>query len=378
MTQIGGMTLERRISMSGPDIGEREIELTVEVLRSGVLSIGPMVERFEALVARRVGARHAVAVSSGTAGLHLALAASGVRAGDEVITSSFSFVASANAIAFLGARPVFVDIDPETLNLDPSLVERAVTPRTRAILPVHVFGQPADMDPLRAIADRHRLALIEDSCEAIGAEYRGRQAGTIGDAGVFAFYPNKQITTGEGGIIVTDRDDLAAMYRSLRNQGRDVFDTWLQHSRLGYNYRLSELHAAVGVGQMERFDVLLDQRADVAEQYRRLLSGVDGVECPHIASTTTRTSWFVYVVRLDPGLERDHVIERLQTRGVPSRPYFPPIHLLAHYVDSYGHRAGDLPITEREARRMLALPFHGRMPGEDVDYVCQSLDWALR
>ena len=374
---MSGIILDRQIGMSGPDIGEREIELTLEVLRSGVLSIGPMVERFEALVAGRIGSRHAVAVSSGTAGLHLCLAANGIGAGDEVITSSFSFVASANVVAFQGARPVFVDIEPGSLNIDPDLVERAITPRTRAILPVHVFGQPADMDRLRAIADRHGLAIVEDACEAIGAEYRGRHAGTLGDAGVFAFYPNKQVTTGEGGIIATDRDDLAALFRSLRNQGRDVFDTWLQHSRLGYNYRLSELHAAIGVGQMERFDDLLRQRAQVAEAYSRRIALIDGVEPPRTVPTTTKASWFVYVVRLDPGVDRTRVIERLQTRGVPSRPYFPPIHLQPHYAATYGHRPGDLPVTEAEASRTLALPFHGRLSDVDVDYVCEVLRWAL-
>ena len=374
---MGGMIVGRTLGMSGPDITRREEELTLEVLRSGVLSIGPMVERFEALVAERIGVRHAVAVSSGTAGLHLCLSACGVQAGDEVITTSFSFVASANAVVYQGARPVFVDIDPVTLNIDPALVERAITPRTRALLPVDVFGQPADMDPLRVIAERHRLALIEDSCEAIGAEYRGRPAGTLGDAGVFAFYPNKQVTTGEGGIIVTNDDRVAATVRSQRNQGRDEFDAWLQHSRLGYNYRLSELHAAVGVGQMERFDDLLRQRAQVAEMYNRRLARVAGVEVPRVAATTTQASWFVYVVRLEPALDRRHVIERLQTRGVPSRPYFPPIHLQPHYQQTYGYRVGQLPVTEREAQRTIALPFHGKLTEEDVEYVSDALEWAL-
>jgi perosamine synthetase len=309
--------------------------------------------------------------------LHLCLSACGVQAGDEVITTSFSFVASANAVVYQGARPVFVDIDPVTLNIDPALVERAITPRTRALLPVDVFGQPADMDPLRVIAERHRLALIEDSCEAIGAEYRGRPAGTLGDAGVFAFYPNKQVTTGEGGIIVTNDDRVAATVRSQRNQGRDEFDAWLQHSRLGYNYRLSELHAAVGVGQMERFDDLLRQRAQVAEMYNRRLARVAGVEVPRVAATTTQASWFVYVVRLEPALDRRHVIERLQTRGVPSRPYFPPIHLQPHYQQTYGYRVGQLPVTEREAQRTIALPFHGKLTEEDVEYVSDALEWAL-
>jgi perosamine synthetase len=373
----GGLSLDRVIGMSAPDIGEREIELTVEVLRSGVLSIGPMVERFESLVAARVGTRHAIAVSSGTAGLHMCLAAAGITAGDEVITTSFSFVASANVIALQGARPVFVDIDASTLNIDPALIERAITPRTRAILPVHVFGQPVDMDPVREIAGRHGLRVIEDACEAIGAEYRGRPAGALGEAGVFAFYPNKQITTGEGGIIVTDSDDLALLHRSLRNQGRDVFDGWLQHSRLGYNYRLSELHAAVGVAQMERFDELLDKRAGVAAMYEQCIAQLDGVEPPSIAPTTTRSSWFVYVVRLGAGVERNAVVTRLHAEGIPSRPYFPPIHLLPHYRQAFGHAPGDLPVTEREAARTLALPFHARLSASDVNRICDALANSL-
>jgi perosamine synthetase len=363
--------------MSAPDIGVREIELTLEVLRSGTLSIGPMVERFESLVAQRFGVPHAVAVSSGTAGLHLGLIGAGIGSGDEVITTAFSFVASANVVVFQGARPVFVDVDPTTLNIVPDLVERAITARTKAILPVHVFGQPADMDPLLELARRHGLTVIEDACEAIGSEYRGRPAGALGELGVFAFYPNKQITTGEGGVILTGRSDLADLFRSLRNQGRDVFDGWLQHSRLGYNYRLSELHAAVGVGQMERVDELLNQRSRVADAYNRRLARVPAVEVPGVAPTTTRTSWFVYVVRLDPRLDRDRIIQRLQERGVPSRPYFPPIHLLPHFASGYGHRPGDLPVTERESRRTLALPFHGRLAPADIDYVGEALEWAI-
>jgi perosamine synthetase len=363
--------------MSRPDIGEREAELIAEVLKSGVLSIGPMVERFEALVASKVGARHAIAVSSGTAGLHLCAAALGVGPGDEVITPSFSFVASSNAIGFTGARPVFVDIDPHTLNIDPSLIERAITPRTKAILPVDVFGQAADLDPIREIAGRWELPIIEDSCEALGAAYQGRAAGTLGDAGVFAFYPNKQITTGEGGMIVTDRDDLAALCRSLRNHGRDVFDTWLQHSRFGYNYRLSELHAAIGVAQMERIDTLLEKRARVAAAYDARLAEMKRVEPPAVAPSTTRPSWFVYVVRLAAGIDRDGLIERLLELGIPSRPYFPPIHLQPHYRSAYSYGPGDFPITEREAQRTLALPFHGNLTETDVDYVCERLAACL-
>lgn len=349
------------------------MSLVQEVMRSGVLSIGPVVERFEAMIAARAGTRHAVAVNSGTAGLHECIIASGIGDGDEVITSSFSFVASANAIAYERARPVFVDIDPLTLNIDPNRIEDAITPRTRGIMPVHVFGQPADMDPIRDIAARHRLVIIEDACEAIGAAYKGRAAGTLGDAGVFAFYPNKQITTGEGGVIVTDRDDIALACRSLRNQGRDVHDSWLQHTRLGFNYRLSELHAAVGVGQLERFDELMERRARVAAAYTKRIARIEGVEPPAMASTTTTASWFVYVVRLDASVDRDALIIALQERGIPSRPYFPPIHLQPHYRTAYGCAEGDLPVTESIASRTLALPFHADLPEEDVEYVCATI-----
>ena len=372
------LSIDRRIGMSAPDIGQREIELITDVLKSGVLSIGPMVERFEELVSAKVGAKHAIAVSSGTAGLHVCAAALGIGSGDEVITPSFSFVASANAIAYTGAIPVFVDIERETLNIDPSLIERAITRRTKAILPVGVFGQAADMDAIAEIAGRHGLPIIEDACEALGAEYRGRPAGTLGDVGVFAFYPNKQITTGEGGLIVTNRDEVAALCRSLRNHGRDVFDGWLQHSRLGYNYRLSELHAAVGVAQMERIDTLLEKRAHVAALYVARLARVDGVEPPVVASSTTRASWFVYVVRLAPEIDRDGVIERMSSRGIPSRPYFPPIHLQPHYRTAYGYAPGQFPVTEREARRTLALPFHGNLTESDVNYVCEGLAACLQ
>lgn len=369
--------IRREIGMSSPSLSSREMELLERVMRSNVLSIGPMVEEFEAHVARLTGTSHAVAVNSGTAGLHACLIAAGVSDGDEVITSSYSFVASANAVAYERARPVFVDIDPVSLNLDPARIEDAITERTRAIMPVHVFGQPADMDPILDIARRRNLAVIEDACEAIGAAYKGRQAGTMGDAGVFAFYPNKQITTGEGGVIVTDRQDLADACRSLRNQGRDVHDGWLQHTRLGFNYRMSELHAAVGVGQLERFDDLMTRRARVAGWYAAGLSNVSAIDAPTIVDSTTATSWFVYVVRLAPGIDRNAVIEKLAARGVPSRPYFPPIHLQPHYRATYGYTEGSLPITEDLGSRTLALPFHGDLPQDDVTFVCEALHAAV-
>jgi len=362
-----------QVPMSGPDITDAEIELINQVLRTPYLSIGPMLKRFEQDMACFVGTKYAAGVSSGTAGLHLCVRAAGIGEGDEVITTPFSFVASANCMLYERATPVFVDIEPGSLNIDPQRIEDAITPRTRAILPVHAFGQPADMDPILQVARRHNLWVIEDACEAIGAEYKGRQAGTLGDAAVFAFYPNKQMTTGEGGIIVTDRADWDALYRSLRNQGRDVFDAWLDHSRLGYNYRLDELSAALGVAQLARLEELLAKRERVAQMYNERLSTVDGLDIPYISATTTRMSWFVYVIRLGPGIERTAVMAGLEERGIPSRPYFTPIHLQPFYRKLFGYREGDFPITERLGQSALALPFYGNLDEEKVEYVCQNL-----
>jgi len=374
----GGERLGRmEVPMSRPDIGEREIEAVTQVLRTPYLSIGPMLERFEEAMAQFVGARHAVGVSSGTAGLHLCVVAAGIGSGDEVITTPFSFVASANCVLYERGRPVFVDIEPDALNIDPQRIEGAITPRTRAILPVHAFGQPADMDAILAIARRHNLWVLEDACEATGAEYKGRKAGVLGDAAVFAFYPNKQITTAEGGMIVTNRDDWNDLFRSLRNQGRDVFDTWLSHSRLGYNYRLDELSAALGAAQMERVEELLAKRAQVAQMYNAGLSQVSGVSVPYLSPATTRSSWFVYVVRLARGIDRDQVMRRLEARGVASRQYFACIHLQPFFRQMFGYREGDFPVAEQAARSVLALPFYGALSKEQVDYVCRSLREAI-
>jgi perosamine synthetase len=370
-------TKQMQVPMSRPDIGEAEIELVNQVLRTPYLSIGPMLERFEQGMARCIGTQHAVGVSSGTAGLHLCVRAAGIGEGDEVITTPFSFVASANCVLYERARPVFVDIEPDSLNIDPQRIEDAVTPRTRAILPVHAFGQPADMAHILDIARRHGLWVIEDACEAVGAEYKGRKVGTLSDAAVFAFYPNKQMTTGEGGIIVTDRDDWNALFRSLRNQGRDASHTWLCHARLGYNYRLDELSAALGVAQLQRIEGLLQKRERVAQMYNERLAQIDGVTLPFITPTTTRLSWFVYVIRLPRGINRDTVVEKLAKRGIPSRPYFTPIHLQPFYSQTFGYQAGDFPVTERVAERVLALPFYGGMEEEKVDYVCVNLRDAI-
>ncbi len=373
-----------KIPMCEPDITAAERVAVDEVLRGTTLSIGPRLELFERRIASYVGARHAAGVSSGTAGLHLCMLAAGVGEYDLVITTPFSFVASANAAMYVRARPIFVDVEPRALTIDPQrLADTARTlsrrhgRRLKAILPVHVFGQTADMDPILEIAQRYGLAVIEDACEAIGAEYKGRSAGTIGDAGVFAFYPNKQMTTGEGGMIVTDDPGWDALFRSLRNQGRDTFDGWLAHSRLGYNYRLDELSAALGAVQAARLDELLAKRERVAGWYAARLAGLEGVERPAPAPWTTRMSWFVYVVRLAPRHDRDGVIRELEARGIPARPYFPPIHLQPFYRGRFGLRPGDFPVTEAAGASCLALPFFGTMREEQVDTVCGALAEAL-
>ena len=368
--------------MCEPDLTEAERAAVQEVLRTPILSLGPQLDLFERKLAARVGARHAVGVSSGTAGLHLCMLAAGVGEGDLVLTTPFSFVASANCILYVHGTPVFVDVDPATLTIDPDALARkarslARRGRLKAILPVHIFGQPADMEPILEIARRFGLAVIEDACEAIGATYKGRAVGSLGDAGVFAFYPNKVITTGEGGMIVTHDPAWDALFRSLRNQGRDVFDGWLTHSRLGYNYRLDELSATLGVVQVERLDELLCRRERVAGWYAERLQRLEGIVLPTLASWTTRMSWFVYVIRLEAAAERDRVIRELARRGIPARPYFPPIHLQPFYRQRFGFAPGSFPVAEAAGGACLALPFSGMMREEQVDVVCGELGEVL-
>ena len=366
--------------MSSPDITAAEVEAVNAVLQTPFLSIGPQIDAFEQATAQYVQAKHGIGVNSGTAGLHLGIIAADVQPGDLVITTPFSFIASANSILYERGVPVFVDVDPRTGNIDPALVAEAAEARwktagggLKAILPVHAFGQPADMDPILDVAKRYGLRVIEDACEAIGAEYKGRKAGTLGDMGVFAFYPNKQMTTGEGGMIVTNDDEWATLFRSLRNQGRDVFDAWLNHSRLGYNYRLDEMSAALGLSQIKRIDELLGKRERVAGWYNEQLAGEELIEIPHLAATTTRMSWFVYVVRIKPPARRDEVLKHLAAAGIPSRPYFTPIHLQPFYQNKFGYQRGDFPVTEYLGDVSLALPFSGVMTEEHVAYVCDVL-----
>ncbi|MBI4307957.1 MAG: DegT/DnrJ/EryC1/StrS family aminotransferase [Chloroflexi bacterium] len=364
------------IPMSGPDITQKEVLAINRVLATPHLALGPHLQKFEKAFASYTGTRDAIAVSSGTAGLHLCMIAAGVGPGDEVITTPYSFIASANCILYVGATPVFVDVDPQTLNMDVHQVEERITPRTKALLPVHVFGQPCDMAPLMDIARRHNLTVIEDACEAIGAEYQGRKVGTFGRASVFAFYPNKQMTTGEGGVIVTDDPAWADLLRSLRNQGRGEGDVWLMHQRLGYNYRLDEMSCALGLAQMERIEELLQKRERVAQTYTRLLRGAQGVHVPYVAPQTTRMSWFLYVVRLTEKINRDKVRQWLQVRGVPTRPYFPPIHLQPFYRQLFGYLEGNFRMAETAGRSSLALPFSGVMTPGQIEHVCEALQDA--
>jgi perosamine synthetase len=386
--------MTHKIPMSSPDLTELERQAVQAVLNTPTLSMGHWVADFEKAFRDLSGLKHAVAVSSGTAGLHLCVRAANIAAEDLVLTSPFSFVASANVVLYENAIPVFVDVDPRTGNMDPQLAAEAVRdlceggvraerwlPRKGAgskrvlkgLLPIDVFGQPADLDPLRKLADDNHLSMIEDACEALGAEYKGRPVGTSGDYAAYAFYPNKQITTGEGGVVVTNDERAADMMRALRNQGRAPGDTWLQHTFLGYNYRLDEMSAALGVTQMGRLEELLQKRDKVAGWYSERLGEIPGVEIPVIEPFTTRMSWFVYVVRFDRKINRDSLAKRLEARGIAVRPYFLPIHLQPYMRERFGYTEGDFPVTEDLGKRGLAVPFSGVMTEEQVEDVCADL-----
>ena len=367
------------IPLSAPDITDSEIEAVVSVLRGSRLSLGPVLEEFEIAVAKYAGCAHAVAVSSGTGALHLALLALGIGAGDEVIVPSFTFIAAANVIRYVLATPVFVDIEPRSLNLDPACVEAAITPRTRAILVVHTFGVPAQMDALVHLARKHNLRIIEDACEAIGAEYKGRKVGTIGDVGAFAFYPNKQITTGEGGVLVTDNAEVAATARALRNQGRRTTDDWFEHSEVGYNYRIAEINCALGVEQLKRIDGILQRREQVASCIDQDFADRNDLILPISNAEKARVSWFVYVLRLSmehTRADRDFVMRQLAAAGIATGRYFAPIHLQPAYRE-FAHAASMLPVTEAESSRCIALPFFNRITEPQIDRVCAALGAAL-
>jgi perosamine synthetase len=367
----------RRIPLSRPYIDEREEELVLEVLRSGRLSLGPTIERFEELFAERVGAPYAAAVTSGTAGLHLLAHIEGVGRGDEVITSPISFVATANCFIFEGSEPVFADVDARTLNVDPAAVEAAVTERTKAIVAVDMFGYPCELDELRTIAERHGLALIDDSCEALGARYKGAPVGSHGVSSVFGFYPNKQITTGEGGVVTTHSQDEYELLKSLRNQGRSYDSRWFHHVRLGFNYRFTDLQAAVGIAQLEKLDHILELRAAAAARYGRLLAGVDGIEAPLADDDDHVRSWFVYVVKLPPRVDREAVTERLAADGVEAGHYVPCVHLQPYMRERYGFAEGVCPVAEDAASRTLALPFFTGIEPGDQERVVDAVRNAL-
>jgi perosamine synthetase len=366
------------VPLSGPFLDEREEELVLEVMRSGRLSLGPMIDRFEEALAAYVGAPYAAAVSSGTAGLHLLCVAAGVGPGDEVITSPYSFAASANCFVYEGGVPVFADIDGRTLNMTPDAVRAAVTPRTKAIVAVDIYGYPCELDELRAIADEHGLAFIQDSCEALGARYRGRRLGAHGAAAVFAFYPNKQMTTGEGGIVTTHSEEEWRLLRSLRNQGRGDDGGWLEHVRLGFNYRMSDVAAALGLGQVEKLDEILGLRREVAARYDELLRDVDGVELPLGDDEQHERSWFVYVVALPDNATREHVIATFEREGIGYNRYLPSIHLQPYMRERYGFREGLCPVAEDLSSRTLALPFFTGLERGAQERVAEVLASALR
>ena len=374
-----------QVPLSSPDIVEKDIEAVVRVMKTRFLSIGPKVVEFEKRIGEYVGTKYAVAVNSGTSALHLIIRGMGIGEGDVVVTTPFSFIASSNCILFERGRPLFVDIKEDTLNLDADKVEekleslsRKELAKVKALLVVDAFGQPADWDRFRQIGKKYNLRLIEDSAEALGAEYKGKRAGSLGEVGVFAFYPNKQISTGEGGILVTDDEELARLARSIRSQGREENGEWLDHERLGYNFRMDELSSALGCSQMERIEEILEKRAKVAGMYGERLAEVEEVEVPFIADYVSRMSWFVYVVKLKRGIDRNKVIKYLTEEGVQCKPYFTTIHLQPFYRKMFGYKEGDFPITEDMTGRTIALPFFNNLKEEQIDYVVGKLKCGLQ
>jgi perosamine synthetase len=370
-------TAVKPIGLSAPYVDEAEEEALLEVLRSGRLALGPNIDRFEELLAERVGAPYVAAVSSGTTGLHLCVHMAGIAPGDEVVTTPLSFIASANCILYEGGTPVFVDVDERTLNLSPAAVEAAITPRTKALVLVDLFGYPLDIDAFQEIADRHGLAIIEDACEALGSLYRGQPVGSFGPPAVFAFYPNKQVTTGEGGAVAVHSEEEWELLKSLANHGRTDRGETFAHDRLGYNYRLDELSAALGVAQLQKLDEILPLRDRVAARYNELLAEVEGVRLLAPDDDTHRRSWFVYVVFVEPPADRSAVMERLAADGIASKPYLPAIHLQGAYRDRFGFSEGMFPVTEAAGAQGLALPFHTGLSADDQERVVGSLARAL-
>lgn len=364
----------KKYPLAKPNIGALEKKYVLGVLNSGQLSLGPQHKIFEKEFAKVVGAKYACSVSSGTAGLHLAMITAGIGPGDEVITTPFSFVASANAVLYVGAKPAFVDIDPLTYNIDPGKIESRITPRTRAILVVHIFGQSADMTAIGKIAKKHNLKIIEDACESLRAKHKGKMVGAFGESAVFAFYPNKQMTTGEGGMLVTNSKKIYELSLSLRNQGRSNNMQWLDHDKLGYNYRLNEMSAALGLAQLQRLDHLIRERYKIAELYHRHLQNYGRlIQAPQTGPGNTHT-WFVYVVKLlDRNIDRDGLIKKLAQAGIATKPYLPSIHLMKHYREKFRYQEGDFPVSEEISRRSLALPFYIGLKESDIKYIVKKL-----
>ncbi len=371
--------MEIRVNLSRPDIGDAEISAVVEVLRSPNLSLGPKLGEFEDAFCRYIGTKRAVAVNSGTSGLYLCLKALGIGHGDEVITTPFTFIASVTTIMMTGAKPVFVDIDPVSLNIDPGRIEAAITEKTKAVLPVVIFGNPVGLDKVCEIAAKYELPVIEDSCEGLGSVLNGKKIGTFGTMSTFAFYPNKQITTGEGGMILTDDDGLADLCVSMRNQGRGQGGGWLAHERLGYNYRLSDINCALGIVQLSRLDEFVEKRRNVAQTYQELLAGDERIIVP-TEPENCQMSWFVFVIRLAERYtldQRNEVLTKLNGRGIGTSNYFPPVYLQPFIADKYGLKEGDFPITDSVCKSTIAIPFHNNLSREDAELVCVELKKCL-
>ncbi len=368
-----------RIHLSRPDITEKEIEAVSAVLRTPDLSLGPRLVEFEEVFAQYIGRKRAVGVNSGTSGLFLCMLALGIGRGDEVITTPFTFIASATSIMMAGARPVFVDIDPVSLNIDAAKIESKITSKTKAILPVEIFGNPSGIDEVCEIAQKHKLVVIEDSCEALGSALNGKKVGAFGGMSVFAFYPNKQITTGEGGMVLTDEDDLADMCVSLRNQGRAKDSGWLSHERMGYNFRLSDINCALGIVQLLRIDEIKAKRKQVAKWYQEMLGGDERLIVP-AEPDDCDISWFVFVVRLAERFtrkQRDRILEAMKGEGIEVGNYFPPVHLQPFMVERFGYKEGDFPVTESVCKSTIALPFYNNLTKDEVAIVCRTLKESL-
>jgi perosamine synthetase len=371
--------MEIKIHLSRPDITEKEIEAVVAVLRTPDLSLGPKLGEFERAFAAYLGRNRAVAVNSGTSGLHLCMLALEIGQGDEVITTPFTFIATVNSVLMAGAKPVFVDIDPDNLNIDPGRVESVINPKTKAIMPVEIFGNPAGFDRINRIAERHKLTVVEDSCEALGSSLNGKMAGTFGKMSVFGCYPNKQITTGEGGMILTDDNRLADICESLRNQGRGKGGGWLAHERLGYNFRLSDINCALGIVQLSRINQIKAKRKQVAKWYQEILADDDRLIVP-TEPKGCDVSWFVFVVRLAEDYtadQRDKILQKMTAAGIQVSNYFPPVHLQPFMVKQFGYTEGDFPITESVSKRTIALPFHNNLSKDEVAVVCTTLKEIL-